>query len=387
MACDKTPYPEKPGENDQPVSRDALAGRLIGRVKRVYTGYAADQRVRYECSSGGIATALLLSMLEQGVIEGAVLACPVPGNYIRHRMRICVTPEEISDNKGTVYCRVDCKGILEFLSANRKIAVVGPPCLLRTVDTFIRDKKMAPEKIFKIGLFCGGVTDGRVLDYLCARKGVSPGDVTGIRYRSGGWPGRKMTVKVRKRGKGPEEEIVLFDRDRSFFQKALYDFCFSGPFFLKQCLYCKDQTAETADISLGDAWLERMIASDNTGTSMVIVRTARGEGAVKLALDNNDIVLSDSSADEVLASQGDCLVGRKLGLWGKHLPGNAADEELLEICRRYIPGYIPPERALLERRFFQWMASRFSASFAFACFLFYTLSCKILKKIMGPRNR
>lgn len=358
-----------------PTTLSKLIDWLIGSCKGIYTGYAVDKNLRYECSSGGVATALLKYLLETKNIDAAVVATPIPDKPIRHRTCLVEKAEDIIKYKGSIYCQVDYSSIWQFIQKNdQRLAIMGLPCQLKAVDLFMATKGLDTSKVFKIGLFCGGMTSHKALELLCKWANVNPDNVLNIRYRSGGWPGRKMIVTVCdiKQPTGTKE-VVLFDRDASLFQRHLYNFCFGGPFFLNCCRKCGDQTAECADISLGDAWLPEFTSSDTIGTNLVIARTAKGQKILQGAVCNGVLELNQATPEDIVHSQGNCLVGRKLGLWGKSFWDRSLDIPESEACKQYIPQYIPSTRLISERRFFQWLVTHAPQRLVFVLFIIYNL--------------
>jgi coenzyme F420 hydrogenase subunit beta len=362
-----------------PSTLSRLIHWLIGAYKGIYTGYAVDKNLRYECSSGGVATALLKYLLETKNTDATVVAAPIPDKPIRHHACLVEKAEDVIKCKGSIYCQVDYSSIWQFIQKNnQRLAIIGLPCQLKAVDLFMAAKGLDTSKIFKIGLFCGGMTSHKALDFLCKRANVNPDNVLNIRYRSGGWPGRKMIVTVCdiKHPTGTKE-VVLFDRDASLFQRHLYNFCFGGHFFLNCCRRCEDQTAEYADISLGDAWLSEFTSSDTIGTNLVIARTAKGLKILQSAVCDGILELNHATPEDIVHSQGNCLVGRKLGLWGKSFWDRSSDTSELKVCKQYIPQYVPSTRLVLERRLFQWMVTHAPAHIVFVLFIIYNLMLMI----------
>ena len=128
-------------QNEYKTSLPELLDGLVGPYKNIYTGYACDTELRYQSSSGGIATALLSYMLDNGRIEGALIAVPVPETPIRHRIYKVESAEGVKANKGTVYCTVDHSHAWRFLrDKDSRLAVVGEPCFLKAVDLFIESE-------------------------------------------------------------------------------------------------------------------------------------------------------------------------------------------------------------------------------------------------------
>jgi hypothetical protein len=203
-----------------------------------------------------------------------------------------------------------------------------------------------------------------------------------IRYRSGGWPGRKMVVTIPDPiDQSSTKEVVLFERDASVFQKYLYNFCFGGSFFPKGCLVCKDQTAESADISLGDAWLPRITSTDSSGTNIIILRTTQAQKVIGAAANESVLDLEEAQSEDILNSQGG-LVGKKLGLLGRHLKNNSMSASELSKCERYIPQYIPEKIVLVQKRISRWLAESLPNALAFSCFASLKLLLSICIKFI-----
>jgi coenzyme F420 hydrogenase subunit beta len=377
------------GQSVKAASRSDLLDWLIGPYRKIYTGHAADSNIRYMCSSGGVATAVLLHLFKTKSIHGALIACPIPDKPIKHRVYLVKRIEGIISHSGTIYCQIDYSQVWKFIQNSQgQLAILGQPCYLKAVDSFIDAKKLDGLRIFKIGLFCGGTSNHRVLEYLCKRKKVNPEEVLSIQYRSGGWPGRKMVVTVLEPTSSTgTKEVILFDREASLLENYLYRFCFSGAFFPKFCLACRDQTAEHADISLGDAWLSRFTSWDRAGTNIVIARTLRAQELIEDAGSKNAIEWEEAKSEDVINSQGNCLAGRKLGLWGKHIMNDFVRVSELMVSNRYIPQYIPGRRLLAERRVFRWLATNLPTSVAYGAFVFYNLAINFLAKFMKAATK
>ncbi len=239
----------------------------IKKMLDCYLGFSKNDNTRYQCSSGGSITTLLKYLIDSGKIEGAFVA--VPSSGLKHQMAFVNNPDDLINYGDSIYCPVDFSPVWRFLKKypDKKIAVVGLPCNLRALKDY--------QNIFKIGLFCGGVSSHQALEFLCQRKKIKK--VDRIRYRNGGWPGRRIIAHV------DDKEIVLLDRDKSFLDKILYSFCFSGPFYLNSCRKCNDHFASFADVSFGDAWLPEVMKSDKVGTNVIIIRSKKGKEYLKEA--------------------------------------------------------------------------------------------------------
>ncbi len=86
-----------------------------------------------------------------------------------------------------------------------------------------------------------------------------------------------------------------------------------GFFKYKACDYCDDVVAETADVTVGDAWLPQYI-KDSEGTNVVVVRHPVIYDMIERAITAGQLKLDRISADEVAKSQTSGFDHRREGL-------------------------------------------------------------------------
>src|SRR5690606_20846723 len=74
-----------------------------------------------------------------------------------------------------------------------------------------------------------------------------------------------------------------------------------GQFKYNACEFCDDVLAETADVTVGDAWLPEY-ANDSMGTNIIVVRNST---ILKIIEDNKDkeIQIDEIGAEQVYKSQ------------------------------------------------------------------------------------
>jgi coenzyme F420 hydrogenase subunit beta len=294
---------------------------LIGNYLNCYIGHAIDYNIRYNSSSGGLVTALLIYALEQGIIDGALVTRMKKGNPLEPEPFIARTSDEIIEAAKSKYCPVPANiALKEILKAKdeEKFAVVGLPCHIHGIRKAETDSKRLKEKIaLYLGLFCNHVPNFWGTRLLLHKLEVNDGKILKLDYRGEGWPGY---MKISK-GDG---EILLLLPD-------YWSFVGSHFFFPSRCLMCDDATNELADISFGDAWLPRL-SNDKIGTSLVIARNEIGEGVLQEMKSKNEVELSKVSANEVIQSQRGVLylkknINARQGLF-KAMPYNMRNSSL-----------------------------------------------------------
>ena len=135
------------------LDKKELFDWMVGLYKQIYTGHVNNEELRYQSSSGGIATALLKYLFETNEIDKAFIAAPIKENPLKHRMQLIYKAEDAVRCNDTIYCQVDYSSVWDFIknNDNGRLAVIGLPCQLKAIDLLVSNKNQL--KIFKIGLF------------------------------------------------------------------------------------------------------------------------------------------------------------------------------------------------------------------------------------------
>ena len=245
--------------------KDAFLGNYLG----CYVGHSNDYEVRFNSSSGGLVTQLLLFALDNGLIDGAVVTRMRKANPLLPESFIARTREEIISASKSKYCPTSTNEILkQILKEDGKFAFVGLPCQIHGVRKAEMNIKGLREKIvLHIGLFCSHTVNFDGTYFLLAKLGVNWKNVAELNYRGCGWPG-SMFVRL-KNGRSLN---VQFVRGWNAYWNIF------SPFFFTplRCLMCSDLFNELADVSVGDAWLPEF-KHENPGESVIVSRTKIGE--------------------------------------------------------------------------------------------------------------
>jgi len=114
-----------------------------GIFKHVYSGFAKDPRIHEASVSGGAATSVLVSALEKGLIDGAVLAGFDP-EIPYEAKAVCVTSkEEIIACAGSKYQpHPQLLGLQDALDKGlKRIAITGTPCTILSLRKMMLQKE------------------------------------------------------------------------------------------------------------------------------------------------------------------------------------------------------------------------------------------------------
>lgn len=281
------------------------AEHAFGEALEIWEGYATDGEVRQSASSGGILSALSLYCLEK---EGMAFVLhsaadeekPWTNRTVQSRTRM-----EILARTGSRYAPASpCDGLKAIADSDQPCVFIGKPCDTAAVTSM---RCQRPELDSKLGLvmtfFCAGTPSSSGTLELLKSLDVCPEDLTSLRYRGEGWPGRFTALSKRS------PEVRSYSYSESWGQLTRY-----RPF---RCHLCPDGLGRLADIACGDAW-DKFNDGVDPGRSIVIVRTRRGQEILRRARLANYVTLEPIQASTVLAAQSN-LLGRRQEIFGRLL--------------------------------------------------------------------
>jgi coenzyme F420 hydrogenase subunit beta len=270
-----------------------------GHVRKAFLGYSTDPEIRREGTAGGVVTGLLVSLLESGQIDGALVVGTDERELWKGRARIACSRRELLESSGSKYAVVSLVDLLADLRRRPgRFALVGLPC---HIHGFRKLERLAPawgRKIaLAIGLYCHATLEHEVLRRIFAAAEKKTGPLRSFRYRAG-----KLAGSWRGTLGGGEAVSLPYPRARGFHPNhketvnVLYKLYAPG-----RCLTCIDGAAEFADLAVADAWLHRHeeIPRLQEGFSLVVARSPRGESALEYCAAAGAIRLEPLRREEV----------------------------------------------------------------------------------------
>ena len=255
---------------------------ILGGYIEVCRGYANDDKIRRGASSGGIVTSLLIFLIKQRLIDGAIVTVMDHKEPLYAKTIFASSEEDVLRGIGSKYTPVTMnKSIYHAVKNNFRFAFVGLPChieALRKAEGKIA--KLRKLVFLRIGLYCNSVPSLNATRYVLWRFKIPMEKIAEIKYRGNGWPGC-MAIKLKS---NKQIKIPFLKYWSSGF----------GQYFAKKrCLLCSDQTAELADISVADPWTIKSIDEDQqVGESLIVVRSRIGYEILQSALRQDYISLS-----------------------------------------------------------------------------------------------
>ncbi len=277
-----------------------------GPILEIWEGYASEPEIRYQGSSGGLASALALYCLEKERMYGVLHTAADTVKPYKNKTVLSKNRSDILFKTGSRYSPASpCDGLGQIESAPKQCVFIGKPCDIAGLRKAQLLKLKLNEKVgIAIGIFCAGTpsTQG-TLDLLKNFK-INPDDVEEIRYRGKGWPGM---ATVQLKGEESPSHKLSYMQSWGFLQKY-------RPY---RCYLCPDGTSEFADISCGDPWY-RKIKEGEQGYSLVLVRTERGRKILHRAIEAGYIFLEVADPKILEASQKN-LLSKRSAIWGRLL--------------------------------------------------------------------
>jgi coenzyme F420-reducing hydrogenase beta subunit len=295
------------GPDEDAIAKPLYGGdcgydKNIGYHLATYAGYVAEGTFRRNGSSGGMATWICVELLQRGLIDAVVQVRPTAPAVKGHPMFVmCVSrsEEEIRACSKSRYYPVEMSQVLrEAASTPGRYAVVGVPCFIKAVRRLtLQDPRLKERIAFCISLICGQLKTTAFAEMMAWQVGVHPDSLTSIGFRRKikGVPGYYYFTEAT----GASEEGPVIEIGADCY--GLYNWG-GGLLKYNACNYCDDVVGETADVSLGDAWLPRYLG-DSGGTSIIIVRNRRLFDIIEKAKSEGRLHLDPITPKVVVQSQ------------------------------------------------------------------------------------
>lgn len=254
--------------------------------QNAYACYNLNEKERFKSASGGIATLLAESFINNGgIVYGCAFEQPFEINHIR-----CTTYTDINKIRNSKYVQSKISNILiqdikDDLVKGKNVLFIGTPCQVAGI------KKLFPKqnRLYLVDIICHGVSSKQfLLDTLPSI--IKSSKIQNILFRE---KSRYHFSIIDEKGK----YIVSRPLSNDFFMKGF----FNGVIFRESCYTCKyANNKRFSDLTLGDFWgLKSLIIRDRTGVSLVLKNTEKGEAILNKI--KNDILCDERPLNEAFA--------------------------------------------------------------------------------------
>lgn len=257
-----------------------------------YIGYSNDNDIRYHSASGGMVTSFLIYLLEQRIIDGAIVIRYREDNPFEPEPFIATTKEDLLKSRSSKYLVLSYDKIInDIKNFSGKLAVVGLPCQIQGLRNFAEKNKNVKEHIIAyFSIYCSLNKTKHSMDYYLEKYHINKDDVGYFSFRDDGCLGYMKFV----------------DKEGNVIRKIPYlSFWFGTHSFFqnRRCLLCADHYGELADISFGDINIEPY-NQDKIGISSIVVRSTYWNELLIDACKHEAITIKNCPLENVNKSQG-----------------------------------------------------------------------------------
>ncbi|MBU1369975.1 MAG: Coenzyme F420 hydrogenase/dehydrogenase, beta subunit C-terminal domain [Bacteroidetes bacterium] len=332
---------------------------FIGPYERIGIGYAADSQVRREGASGGIISAILIWLLKQNKIDGAVVLGMSTKEPWLTQAFIATTPDEILCAAQSKYIISSNNDILPEIAAFKgRLAYVGLPGQIQSIRKLQAAKHPSVSNIdYIFGPFYGNTLHFSSINSFLRTHGEHDyHTITKLYFRYGEWPGN-MRVELKS---GRIIELKKFHAN------------YLIPFhILRNSLYCTDLTSEFTDISGGDAWAP-VYEERGKGFSMVISRSKKGDALLKEMVEAGWLSFDQISEQEAISMHSHGYDFKKRGgfirikfrkLLGKSVPDYGYQIKGFKASRYLMEMVISSLFIVMSTSFARWAVEQFPPKF------------------------
>lgn len=303
MACPFAPD-NVPNEDDLGTQLfSAYAGMNylseLGYYLSCHVGYVTANDLRWSRTSGGLASWLLATLLQKGLVDAVYCVVETESTSRRFLYTRVTNIEQIWQASKSAYYPVELSDVLkELRQTPGKVALVALPCVikgLRKASLYVPD--LQKRVTFIAGLVCGQNKSALFCDYLIRLTGQVEENVGHVSFREKvhGNPAWRYAFAAKESEVTAPPKLLYWDQ--GYGRAWIQDY-----FKLNACNFCDDLFSELADISFMDAWLPPY-NTDPQGTNFVIVRCPDLQRLLLEGVELGMIHLEPISADLVIASQ------------------------------------------------------------------------------------
>lgn len=310
--------------SDQSDNEDEIGQKLFGQACKydetigyyldTYAGYVSEGGFRDRGSSGGIGSWITAKLLSEDLIDGVVHVHqnhPTKEDKRLFRYHLSLSVADVRNGSKSRYYPVEMSEVIEMIRDRPgRYAVVGIPCFIKAIRLLAHQDNVLASRIkFCIGLVCRHLKSTAFAKSLAWQCGIAPEEMIAIDFRK-----KLPDADANRYG---VEVIGIKQGQVTTCTKPIQDLYGGdwglGFFKYKACDYCDDVVAETADLSIGDAWLPEYIR-DSKGTNVVIVRHPVLHELLEKARVSGELNLDNVGADQVVKSQNSGFRHRREGL-------------------------------------------------------------------------
>lgn len=293
------------------AATDSTFDSRVGWSRGLWAGYVAEGDFRAQGSSGGMGNWLAAELLRRGMVDAVAHVKPDTDGRL-FGFSISRNLEELMRGAKSRYYPIEMSAILRHMRETPgRYALVGVPCFVKAARLQAMQDPVIRERLrFTIALVCGHLKSERFAGMFAWQMGLHPDRVATVDFRVKNDSGRANQYSIRVTGE--DGAGAAFDKTRQ--NKDFFGYLWSHGFFkYRACDYCDDVMGETADVTVGDAWLPAFV-NDARGTNIVVARNPDMARIVQDGIADGRLSLNEISVEDAARSQDAGLRHRRLGL-------------------------------------------------------------------------
>ena len=243
-------------------------------------GWAEDEAVRHNSSSGGAAASIERAFVKNG---GVVYSCTfLSGEFCFRR---AATEEEVKRFVGSKYVKSNPTGIYKMirqdLKKGEKVLFLGLPCQAAAVINYCGEN----ENLYIIDLICHGSPSPQLLQLYLNDHGIRLTNLSSLDFRK---KGRFCLI--------PNRKDLINPRIRDYYTMLFLN----GTTYTENCYSCKyAKTERLSDITLGDSWGSELPEEEQKkGISLIMVQTEKGAKIIE----QSDLVTKAVNPERAIVS-------------------------------------------------------------------------------------
>lgn len=297
------------GTNESIVSKKLFSSvenvkydKRIGYYTSLYAGHVNEGDYREKASSGGMGTWIFKELFEKDLIDGVihVKENPDKSSPIMFQYDISKSIDEIRAGAKTKYYPVEFSKVIKAVKETPgKYAIVGIPSFIMAIRLLSEKDDVIRDRIkYTVGLICGHQKSSKFAESMAWQVGIKPGNLVYIDFRRKilDRPASEYGVEITGIIDGKEVTIVKTTKE------LLGQNWGQGYFKTKASDYTDDVMNETADITLGDAWLPEY-TKDSKGNNVVVVRNPIIDDLIKEGINSGRLNLDIVDKETIFRSQ------------------------------------------------------------------------------------
>lgn len=249
----------------------------------VYQGWARDEILRAQGSSGGVATAIMHKFIQDG---GIVCSCLYKNDDFVFEFVNKI--DEITKFSGSKYVKSNTNNIyqeiIQQLKNQNNVLFVGLPCQVAGLKTLV-DENLS-RYLYTIDLICHGTPDIKIFKKYVNSQKYDLKSVDKIIFRD------KEKYKIYGIKKGERMPVVPEGIEDNYLFAFMNGLCLTN-----NCYYCKfARLKRVSDITLGDSLGSSLQKEREQGISLILCQTEKGQGLIQ----NSNISLNVVDLDNAI---------------------------------------------------------------------------------------